>query len=50
MSWASPMAQWVKNLPGIQETQVQSLCQEDLLEEKVANVSEVVKNQDIQYI
>ena len=39
MSWASPMAQWVKNLPRIQETQVQSLGQEDLLEEQMANKS-----------
>ena len=35
----SPMAQWVKNLPTMQETQktsVQSLGQEDLLEEGIA--------------
>ena len=30
------MAQWVKNLPATQETQVQSLGQEDLLEESMA--------------
>ena len=30
------MAQWVKNLPATQETRVQSLGQEDLLEESMA--------------
>ena len=30
------MAQWVKNLPAIQETQVQSLGQEDPLEKEMA--------------
>ena len=30
------MAQWVKNPPAIQEAQVQSLGQEDTLEEKMA--------------
>ena len=30
------MAQWIKNLPAIQEAQVQSLGQEDTLEEKMA--------------
>ena len=37
---ASPMAQWVKNLPAMQETQemwVQSLGQEDPLEEENGN-------------
>ena len=43
MSWTSAMPQWGKNLPGMQETQVQSLGQEDPLEEKMANVSDVVK-------
>ena len=44
------MPQWGKNLPGMQETQVQSLGQENPLEEQMANVSDVVKNQDIQYL
>ena len=30
------MAQWVKNLPAMQEMQVRSLCQEDPLEKEVA--------------
>ena len=30
-SWASPVAQLIKNLPGVQETQVQSLGWEDPL-------------------
>ena len=32
--WSSLMAQTVKNLPGMQETQVQSLSQEDPLENR----------------
>ena len=43
--WASPMAQWVKNPPAMQETEetrVQSLGQEDALEEKMANHSSVL--------
>ena len=32
MSWASLVAQMVKNLPGMQETGVRSLSQEDPLE------------------
>ena len=42
---ASVMAQWVKNLPAMQETQeiqVQSLGQEDLLEEEMATNSSIV--------
>ena len=35
-TWASPVAQMVKNLPEVQETQVQSLGQEDPLEEEMA--------------
>ena len=31
-SWASPVAQWVKNLPAMWETWVRSLGWEDLLE------------------
>ena len=34
--WAPLMAQTVKNLPAMQETQVQSLGWEDLLEKKMA--------------
>ena len=34
----------------MQKTQFQSLGQEDPLEEQMANISEVVKNQDIQYL
>ena len=33
---ASLVAQLVKNLPAVQETQVQSLCQEDPLEKEMA--------------
>ena len=42
---ASPIAQEVKNLPAIQETQetrVQSLGQEDLLEEEMATHSTIL--------
>ena len=35
-SWASLVAQMVKNLPAVQETQVRSLGWEDLLEEGMA--------------
>ena len=35
-SWASLVAQMVKNLPAMQETLVQSLGQEDLLEKGMA--------------
>ena len=34
--WASPVAQMVKNLPAMQETQVRSLGQEDPLEKEMA--------------
>ena len=43
--WGSPVAQWVKNLPTMQETQktrVQSLGQEDLLEEGIATNSSIL--------
>ena len=43
--WASPVAQWVKNLPTMQETQktrVKSLGQEDLLEEGIATNSSIL--------
>ena len=33
---AFPMAQWVKNLPAMQKTQIQSLNQEDPLEKEMA--------------
>ena len=35
-SWASPVAQMVKNLPAVQETWVRSLGQKDPLEEVMA--------------
>ena len=34
---ASPMDQWIKNLPAVQETQIQSMGQEDCLEEEKGN-------------
>ena len=37
--WASPVAQMVKNLPAMQETQVQSLGQKDPLEKGMATHS-----------
>ena len=37
--WASPVVQMVKNLSAMQETQVQSLGQEDLLEKEMATHS-----------
>ena len=36
------MAQMVKNLPPLQETQIQSLGQEDLLEKRVATHSSIL--------
>ena len=36
------MAQTVKRLPTMQETQVQSLCQEDLLEKEMATHSSIL--------
>ena len=36
------MAQMVKNLPAVQETQVQSLSQEDPLEEEMATHSNIL--------
>ena len=41
-SRASLVAQMVKNLPAVQETQVRSLGQEDLLEEKMATNSSIL--------
>ena len=40
--WAPLVAQSVKKLPAVQETQVQSLDQEDPLEETVATHSSVL--------
>ena len=41
-SWASLVAQTVKHLPAMRETQVQSLGQEDLLEKEMASHSSTV--------
>ena len=41
-SWALLVAQMVKNLPAMQETWVQSLGQEDPLEEGMANHSSTI--------
>ena len=41
-SWASLVAQTVKNLPAIQETWVQSLGQEDPLEKEMATHSSIL--------
>ena len=40
--WASQVAWWVKNPPAMQEMQVQSLSQEDPLEEEMATHSSIV--------
>ena len=40
--WASLLAQMVKTLPTIQETQVQSLSQEDPLEKGMATHSSIL--------
>ena len=42
MNWASLVAQMVKNLPAIQETQVRSLGQEDALEKGMATHSSIL--------
>ena len=42
VAWASLVAQTVKNLPAMQETQVQSLGWEDPLEKKVAAHSSIL--------
>ena len=39
---ASQVAQWVKNLPAMQETQVRSLGQEDPLKEGMATHSSIL--------
>ena len=41
-SWASLVAQMEKNLPAMQETQVQSLGQEDPLEKEMATQSSIL--------
>ena len=40
--WVSLVAQWVRNLPAMQETQVRSLGQEDALEEEMAIFSSIL--------
>ena len=40
--WASLMAQMIKNLPAMQETQVQSLGGEDPLEKEMATHSNIL--------
>ena len=40
--WASLIAQAVKNLPAMQETEVQSLGQEDPLEKRMATHSKIL--------
>jgi len=40
--WASLVAQMVKNLPAVQETQVQSLSWDDLLEKGMATYSSII--------
>ena len=42
MAWASLVAQTVKNLPAMQETQVQSLNWEDPLEKGIATHSSIL--------
>ena len=41
-SWASLVAQWVKDLPAMQETWVQFLGREDALEKKMAIHSSIL--------
>ena len=40
--WTSLVAQMVKNLPTVQETQIQSLGQEDALEKEMATHSSIL--------
>ena len=37
-----PMAEWVKNLPAVQETRVPSLGQEEFLEKEMATHSRIL--------
>ena len=41
-AWVSLVAQMVKNLPAMQETQVQSLAQEDPLEKGMASPASIL--------
>ena len=41
-SWASPVAQMIKNLPAMQETWLRSLGQEDPLEERMGTHSSIL--------
>ena len=41
VTWASLVAEMVKNLPAMQETRVQSLCPEDSLEKAMATNSSI---------
>ena len=41
-SWAALVSQMVKNLPAVQENQVRSLGQEDLLEKEMAPHSNIL--------
>ena len=43
IKWASLVAQMVKNLPAMQETQAQSLGQEDPPEKRIATHSSILK-------
>ena len=42
LNWASLIAQSVKSLPAVQETQVPSLAQEDPLEKEMASHSSIL--------
>ena len=42
LSWASLLAQMLKNLPAMLETYVQSLCREDALEEGMTTHSSIL--------
>ena len=41
-SWASSVAQSIKSLPAMQETQIRSLDQEDSLEKEMATHSSIL--------
>ena len=47
--WASLVAQSVKNLPAVQETQVQSLGWEDPLEKEMATHSSILGLENLMY-
>ena len=44
LNWGFPDDSVVKNLPAMQETQVQSLGQEDSLEKEMSTHSSILKN------